>query len=123
VSIGKPYWKAQSDYLLGTTSCDGQIRKYCVFGRFGLLACPAGKTASQDGPGRAFRDGAWVVGGGKRPSEAFCTLAPTYPLLVAARVLAGAFGGVTGALILAIIGDVIPEERRGAAMGLRAVRA
>src|SRR5262249_41856398 len=40
------------------------------------------------------------------------------PLLVAARVMAGAFGGVTGALILAIIGDVIPEERRGAAMGL-----
>ena len=48
----------------------------------------------------------------------FCALAPTYPLLVAARVVAGAFGGVAGALILAIIGDVIPEERRGAAMGL-----
>ena len=48
----------------------------------------------------------------------FCALAPTYPLLVAARVVAGAFGGVAGALILAIIGDVVPEERRGAAMGL-----
>jgi predicted MFS family arabinose efflux permease len=48
----------------------------------------------------------------------FCALAPTYHLLVAARVVAGAFGGVAGALILAIIGDVIPEERRGAAMGL-----
>ncbi len=47
-----------------------------------------------------------------------CALAPTYPLLVAARVVAGAFGGVAGALILAIIGDVVPEERRGAAMGL-----
>lgn len=47
-----------------------------------------------------------------------CGLAPTYPLLVAARVVAGAFGGVAGALILAIIGDVVPEERRGAAMGL-----
>jgi len=45
-------------------------------------------------------------------------LAQTYPLLVAARALAGAFGGVTGALILAIVGDVIPEDRRGAAMGL-----
>lgn len=33
-------------------------------------------------------------------------------------MVAGAFGGVTGALILAIIGDVVPEERRGAAMGL-----
>jgi predicted MFS family arabinose efflux permease len=48
----------------------------------------------------------------------FCALAPTYHLLVAARVVAGAFGGVAGALILAIIGDVIPEERRGAAMGM-----
>lgn len=48
----------------------------------------------------------------------FCALAPTYPLLVAARIVAGAFGGVSGALILAIIGDVIPEARRGAAMGM-----
>src|SRR6266478_9103189 len=48
----------------------------------------------------------------------FCALAPTYHLLVAARAVAGAFGGVVGALILAIVGDVIPEQRRGAAMGL-----
>src|ERR1043166_9466275 len=48
----------------------------------------------------------------------FCALAPTYQLLVAARVVAGAFGGVAGALILAIVGDVVPEERRGTAMGL-----
>ena len=48
----------------------------------------------------------------------FCALAPTYHLLVVARIVAGAFGGVAGALILAIIGDVVPEERRGAAMGL-----
>src|SRR5262249_36270829 len=48
----------------------------------------------------------------------FCALAPGYYLLVAARAVAGAFGGVSGALILAIIGDVVPEERRGAAMGL-----
>jgi predicted MFS family arabinose efflux permease len=48
----------------------------------------------------------------------FCALAPTYQLLVAARAVAGAFGGVVGALILAIVGDVIPEARRGAAMGL-----
>jgi predicted MFS family arabinose efflux permease len=48
----------------------------------------------------------------------FCALAPTYHLLVAARAIAGLFGGVTGAVILAIVGDVIPENRRGAAMGL-----
>jgi predicted MFS family arabinose efflux permease len=47
-----------------------------------------------------------------------CALAPTYRLLVAARAIAGAFGGVTGAVILAIVGDIIPEHRRGEAMGL-----
>lgn len=48
----------------------------------------------------------------------FCAMSPTYSLLVASRAIAGAFGGVTGALILAIVGDVIPMERRGKAMGL-----
>jgi predicted MFS family arabinose efflux permease len=47
-----------------------------------------------------------------------CALAATYGFLVAARAIAGTFGGVTGAVILAIVGDVIPEYRRGAAMGL-----
>jgi predicted MFS family arabinose efflux permease len=47
-----------------------------------------------------------------------CALAPTYELLVASRAVAGAFGGVVGALILAIVGDVVPEYRRGAAMGM-----
>jgi predicted MFS family arabinose efflux permease len=56
--------------------------------------------------------------GGFTLGTLFCALAQTYHLLVAARALAGAFGGVTGALILAIVGDVIPEYRRGAAMGL-----
>jgi predicted MFS family arabinose efflux permease len=56
--------------------------------------------------------------GGFMIGTLFCALAPTYHLLVLARALAGSFGGVTGALILAIIGDAVPEERRGAAMGL-----
>lgn len=48
----------------------------------------------------------------------FCGMAPTYETLVAARVVAGAFGGVTAGLIMAVVGDVIPEERRGRAMGI-----
>jgi predicted MFS family arabinose efflux permease len=56
--------------------------------------------------------------GGFMLGTLFCGLAQGYHLLVLARALAGAFGGVTGALILAIIGDAIPEQRRGAAMGL-----
>jgi predicted MFS family arabinose efflux permease len=47
-----------------------------------------------------------------------CGLSNSYILLVASRALAGAFGGVVGAVILSIVGDVIPMERRGAAMGL-----
>jgi predicted MFS family arabinose efflux permease len=46
-----------------------------------------------------------------------CAVAPTYSLLLLARVVAGGFGGVLGALVLAIIGDAIPEHRRGAATG------
>ena len=48
----------------------------------------------------------------------FCALAPNYPLLLASRAVTGGFGGVLGALIFAIVADVIPEERRGSAMGL-----
>lgn len=46
-----------------------------------------------------------------------CGLAPGYYTLLAARIFTGLFGGVLGAVILAIIGDVIPFERRGQAMG------
>jgi len=46
-----------------------------------------------------------------------CAIAPTYVWLMVARILAGAFGGVIGALVFAIIGDAIPEKRRGAATG------
>ncbi|PKV63118.1 MFS transporter [Pontibacter ramchanderi] len=46
-----------------------------------------------------------------------CAIAPNYGLLLLARVVAGGFGGVLGALVLAIIGDAIPEQRRGAATG------
>lgn len=46
-----------------------------------------------------------------------CAMAPTYPILLAARSLAGAFGGVLGALILAIVSDAIPLERRAHGIG------
>lgn len=47
-----------------------------------------------------------------------CALSPSYPILLVARILSGLFGGLTSALILAIIGDVVPDSRRGRAMGL-----
>ena len=47
-----------------------------------------------------------------------CGLAPTYESLMLARVSAGIFGGVLSALSQTIVGDVIPFERRGHAMGI-----
>lgn len=46
-----------------------------------------------------------------------CAFAPTYLSLLAFRASTGIFGGTLSALVLAIVGDVIPLERRGAAMG------
>ena len=47
-----------------------------------------------------------------------CGLAPTYDSLMAARIAAGAFGGVLSALSQTIVAEVIPFERRGRAMAL-----
>ena len=47
-----------------------------------------------------------------------CALAPSYFFLLLARSLAGAFGGLLGALVLAIVADAVPLERRGKAMGI-----
>lgn len=47
-----------------------------------------------------------------------CALAPTFAWLFAARLAAGAFGGVAGSLVLAIVSDVIPPERRGRGMAV-----
>jgi predicted MFS family arabinose efflux permease len=44
-------------------------------------------------------------------------LATGLPTLLAARVIAGAFGGPATSLALAIISDAVPPERRGRAMG------
>ena len=44
-----------------------------------------------------------------------CGLAPTHHWLLVARLAAGAFGGLAGSLVSAMIADVIPPERRGRA--------
>ena len=48
----------------------------------------------------------------------FCGLSTRYYLLLLARVLTGAFGGILGGLALAIVADVFPEARRGRATGI-----
>lgn len=47
-----------------------------------------------------------------------CALAPTYHFLLLARFAAGAFGGLAGSVVTAAASDVVPPERRGAAMGV-----
>lgn len=47
-----------------------------------------------------------------------CGLAPSYALLLAARILTGLFGGLLGGQVMAIISDAFPIERRGSAMGI-----
>ncbi len=47
-----------------------------------------------------------------------CAFAPTYLLLVGARILAGLFGGMIGAQVLSIVADSVPYERRASAMGI-----
>ncbi len=47
-----------------------------------------------------------------------CGLAPTHHALLLARIAAGAFGGLAGSMVNAMIGDVIPPIRRGRAMSI-----
>jgi len=48
----------------------------------------------------------------------FCALAPTYELLLCARVVTGVFGGVIGSIVMAIIADLFPLSMRGRVMGV-----
>lgn len=46
-----------------------------------------------------------------------CGFAPDFTLLVAARIVAGLFGGLIGAQVMSIIADLFGYERRGIATG------
>jgi predicted MFS family arabinose efflux permease len=47
-----------------------------------------------------------------------CGLASDYSTLIVARGLAGVFGGIMGAMVQTIVGDIIPFERRAHASGV-----
>jgi predicted MFS family arabinose efflux permease len=49
---------------------------------------------------------------------ALCALAPNYPLLLAARIVTGLFGGVIGSIVLAIATDLFVLQMRGRVMGV-----
>jgi predicted MFS family arabinose efflux permease len=54
----------------------------------------------------------FVVGTG------LCGIAPNYHVLLVARIVTGLFGGVIGAISLAIVTDLFPLEMRGRVMGI-----
>ncbi len=47
----------------------------------------------------------------------FCGLTTSYPMLLAARIVTGLFGGVIGSISMAIVADLFPLEKRGRVMG------
>ncbi len=48
----------------------------------------------------------------------WCGLAPTFELLLAARIVTGLFGGVIGSVVLAIATDLFDVRQRGRVMGV-----
>jgi predicted MFS family arabinose efflux permease len=48
----------------------------------------------------------------------WCGLAPTYELLLAARIVTGIFGGVIGSIVMAIATDLYAPQLRGRVMGI-----
>lgn len=47
-----------------------------------------------------------------------CALSQNAASLMAARIFCGAFGGLSTSMVMSIIGDVVPPERRGASLGI-----
>jgi predicted MFS family arabinose efflux permease len=47
----------------------------------------------------------------------FCGLSYSYPMLLAARIFTGLFGGVIGSISMAIVSDLFPLEKRGRVFG------
>jgi MFS transporter, DHA1 family, inner membrane transport protein len=48
----------------------------------------------------------------------FCSVSVNYEWLLFSRIWTGTFGGLIGGIVIAILSDLIPFERRGAAMGI-----
>lgn len=93
--------------------------------QFGLLVSAYTFAAAISGFVAAFRidrldrkRALLALYGGFVVATALCGLAPGYATLLAARVVAGAFGGVLGGLVMAIVADLVPYERRASATAI-----
>jgi predicted MFS family arabinose efflux permease len=89
-----------------------------------LVACYGLAAAASGFTGGFFMDrfdrkrSLLVLYGGFGLATLACGLAPTHHWLMAARLAAGAFGGLAGSMVTAMVGDIIPPARRGRAMSV-----
>lgn len=81
---------------------------------YGLLQPVCGTLGDRFGRLRVLR----VIVTGLAVGTFLCAIAPTLELLVAARVLTGCFAAGIIAVSQAFVGDVVGQERRGAAVGV-----
>jgi predicted MFS family arabinose efflux permease len=89
-----------------------------VVSAYAFVACLSGLLVAT-GIDRFDRKRALLVlQAGFTAATLLCGLASTYGVLLVGRCLAGAFGGVLGAVVFAILGDLFLEERRGWATGV-----
>lgn len=47
-----------------------------------------------------------------------CTFAKDYSQLIIARIVSGAFGGMTGTMVISMVGDLVPIHKRAFAMSM-----
>ena len=81
---------------------------------YGLLQPVCGTLGDRFGRLRVLH----VIVAGLALGTFLCAVAPTLPLLVAARVVTGCFAAGIIAVSQALVGDVVGPERRGAAVGI-----
>jgi DHA1 family inner membrane transport protein len=100
------------DLHIGPRTLSALVAAYTVSsGIFGLLAAPFIDRFDRRKL-LLFAYGGFIFG------TLSCGLAMNSTTLLMARALSGTFGGLSIAMVMSIIGDVVPPERRAAGMGI-----
>lgn len=93
--------------------------------QFGLIVSVYGYSAGLAGLAAALfldrfdrKRSLLVLYAGFTAGTLLCAVAPSYGWLLVGRTVAGAFGGVAAANVLAMVGDAFADVRRGTAMGV-----
>ncbi|MBM6676959.1 MFS transporter [Olsenella uli] len=100
--------------VLGVAASAATIVLTAYLVPYGLLQPVCGTLGDRFGRLRVLH----VIVAGLAAGTFLCAVAPTLPLLVAARVVTGCFAAGIIAVSQAHVGDVVGPERRGAAVGV-----